>query len=88
MEPVKTLSHSAGFLGGVFDPVSQRYLAGRIDGKIVACAWPGLGTPSVFSDEHKSYVHLLTALPKRKWWRRRLRSPGDLVGSENRSEDS
>ncbi len=66
MKVATTLKHSSGFCGGTFDAVTQRYLAGCTDGRILAYNWPEWGDPTPFGEGHKSYVHLLQPLPSRQ----------------------
>ena len=64
MKLVKTVKHSAGFLGGTFEVITNRFLAGCIDGSIMAYAYPAFGKPTLFGRGHRSFVNLLVSAPR------------------------
>ena len=66
MTLVKEVPHTAGFLSGVLDPTTGRFLAGTIDGRILAYDLPDASAPAPLGEARKSYVHLLAALPAQK----------------------
>ena len=64
MRQMKTISHTAGLLAGVFDPTSQRFVAGTTDGHIMAWPFPDWSEPATFRWSHRSWIYSLAVLPK------------------------
>ncbi|MDA0657779.1 MAG: hypothetical protein O3C60_02975 [Planctomycetota bacterium] len=66
MRSLLTVSHTSGLFSGIFDPTSQRFIGGCIDGSLVAWNYPALDSPTPFGWRHRSYVYALAALPQHR----------------------
>jgi len=63
LRSLRTVTYPSGLFAGVYDPTSQRYLAGTIAGQIVAWSEPDWGEPTLFRWSHRSWIYALAALP-------------------------
>ena len=66
MKNSRTVQHSAGLFCGVFEPTSHRFVAGAIDGRLVAWSYPDFANPTAFDWHHHGYVSALAALPQQR----------------------